>query len=223
MDNASVHPGAEDGVVELLRQAAELFVVGDVAGGRLALDDICGATIVSEPIVLVPVKPPGRYELAGGPGTEAPSVTTQAMVFARDRYRCLYCGRRTVFLQVVNLLSHAFPGELPRHPHWKKEETHRLFWDLTTTIDHVHPVSRGGAIDDPENLATVCTRCQYQKSNRTLESLGWERREPGPQWDGLTGLYAQLWSDLGRPAGAHCAWLTAIQGAEETADTRPAK
>jgi 5-methylcytosine-specific restriction endonuclease McrA len=142
-------------------------------------------------------------------------------VFARDRYSCVYCGRRTVFLQVLNLLSLAFAAELPRHQNWKKAETHRLYWDLTTSIDHVHPVSRGGYVDALENLATVCARCQYQKSNRSIESLGWRRQEIRGIWDGLTGLYESLWTALGKPSGVQRRWIVAVRAANEVTAATP--
>ena len=34
-------------------------------------------------------------------------------------------------------------------------------------------------LQEVENLATACYRCQDQKSNRRLSELGWELRRPG--------------------------------------------
>jgi len=34
---------------------------------------------------------------------------------------------------------------------------------LATTIDHIHPVSRGGAWFDPDNLQAACSPCNTAK------------------------------------------------------------
>lgn len=39
-------------------------------------------------------------------------------------------------------------------------------------IDHVHPISRGGS-NDMSNLVVSCAPCNIEKSNHTLEELGW--------------------------------------------------
>lgn len=54
------------------------------------------------------------------------------------------------------------------------------------TIDHVQPKSKGGT-DSWENLVACCFRCNNQKSDRTLNELGWElkvspRMPTGMQW-----------------------------------------
>ena len=67
-----------------------------------------------------------------------------------------------------------------------------------STIDHVFPRSRGGA-SSWENLVACCLRCNNDKSDKTLASLGWQLRvtpqpprgaswqyreieKPAPQW-----------------------------------------
>lgn len=42
-----------------------------------------------------------------------------------------------------------------------------------TTVDHVFPKSLGGG-DSYENCVAACTKCNNKKSNRLLESMGWE-------------------------------------------------
>lgn len=42
-------------------------------------------------------------------------------------------------------------------------------------IDHIHPVSLGGA-GDAENLTAACRRCNASKSGKTLLQFLWERR-----------------------------------------------
>lgn len=40
-------------------------------------------------------------------------------------------------------------------------------------IDHIYPLSRGGS-NDLENLTVACAQCNIEKSDHTLEELGWE-------------------------------------------------
>ncbi|KAG2487346.1 hypothetical protein HYH03_014061 [Edaphochlamys debaryana] len=56
------------------------------------------------------------------------------------------------------------------------------------TIDHVHPVSKGGK-ETWENLVTACMRCNQKKSDRSLRDLGWKLKrtpkEPTPYEIGI--------------------------------------
>ncbi|MDQ2959544.1 MAG: HNH endonuclease [Candidatus Dormibacteraeota bacterium] len=57
------------------------------------------------------------------------------------------------------------------------------------TIDHIVPVSRGGAVDRWENLVVACKRCNWRKANHRPEEVGMHlRRQPGP----LTQEYAHI-------------------------------
>lgn len=57
------------------------------------------------------------------------------------------------------------------------------------TIDHVVPVSRGGAPDTWENQVVACRRCNWRKANRRPEEVGLRlRRPPRP----LTQEYAHI-------------------------------
>jgi len=51
---------------------------------------------------------------------------------------------------------------------WRCRYCGELLTAETATLDHVLPVSKGGA-DDPENLATACLMCNSIKSGRTYE------------------------------------------------------
>lgn len=42
-----------------------------------------------------------------------------------------------------------------------------------TTVDHVFPKSLGGK-DSYENCVAACTKCNGKKSNKLLETMGWE-------------------------------------------------
>lgn len=68
---------------------------------------------------------------------------TNTFLFARDRYRCQYCGRLS--------------GEL------------RMRESLTR--DHLIPISRGGA-NEWTNVVTACSSCNARKGNRLPEEIG---------------------------------------------------
>lgn len=74
---------------------------------------------------------------------------------------------------------------------WKTELTHPAFNALTATIDHVVPVTLGGA-DDESNWVTTSMARNFAKNNVTLEEIGWELWHPGKlsDWDGLLGWFA---------------------------------
>ena len=57
------------------------------------------------------------------------------------------------------------------------------------TVDHVVPVSRGGAADRWENVVVACKRCNWRKANHLPAEVGLHlRREPRP----LTQEYAHI-------------------------------
>lgn len=68
---------------------------------------------------------------------------TNTFLFARDGYRCLYCGRH------------------------KRELGPREF----LTRDHLIPLSRGGT-SSWANVVTSCTRCNLRKGNHLAEEVG---------------------------------------------------
>lgn len=71
------------------------------------------------------------------------SPALRATVFARDNYRCRYCGRSAP--------------------------------EFVIEVDHVLPVSKGGA-DDIDNLVTACWECNAGKGNRHIVPPNWEAR-----------------------------------------------
>lgn len=71
-------------------------------------------------------------------------------VYERDSHACVYCQRKD---------GEYAPGETER--------------DGILSVDHVIPVTRGGA-NTLENLVTCCTSCNNYKSDRTPEEAGLE-------------------------------------------------
>lgn len=114
-----------------------------------------------------------------------PSSGLARRIFERDRYTCRYCGRRTIDLAVLKELSRAFPDLFPYHPHWKFDDSHRLYWTHSASIEHAVPVSRGGS-SEIENLITTCYECNAAKGDALAEELGWHQLPPAESdWDGL--------------------------------------
>ncbi len=68
---------------------------------------------------------------------------TNTFLFARDRYRCQYCGRQSVELR-------------PRE---------------ALTRDHVVPLSRGG-LNVWDNVVTACSPCNTRKANHLPTEIG---------------------------------------------------
>jgi len=74
---------------------------------------------------------------------------TNTFLFARDGYRCLFCGR---------------PGAQLRHRE-------------CLTRDHLIPLSRGGT-NEWTNVVTACSSCNTRKGNRLPEECGMHPLHP---------------------------------------------
>ena len=74
---------------------------------------------------------------------------TNTFLFARDHYRCQYCGRTTAELR-------------PRE---------------ALTRDHVIPISRGG-LNVWDNVVTACSPCNTRKANRLPSEIGMHPMAP---------------------------------------------
>lgn len=107
-------------------------------------------------------------------------------VFVRDGFIDRYSGARLVFPQVFRVLSEVMPEAFPFHPNWKTDVTHPAYWEVGATVDHLVPVTRGGA-DIPENWVTTSMARNSAKMNWMLEELGWSLHPKGDmkEWDGL--------------------------------------
>lgn len=135
-------------------------------------------------------------------------------VFLRDGFVDRYTGERLIFPPVLRVLSQVLPDEFPYHPNWKADVTHPAYWEVVATIDHLVPVTRGGA-DDDSNWVTTSMARNSAKMNWMLEDLGWSLHPPGraSDWDGLIGwflAYGKAHPEiLGR--GVVCAWHRAAK------------
>ena len=112
------------------------------------------------------------------PATRRYSPYQSCQVFIRDGFIDRYAGTRLVFPGALRILSIEMPKEFPFHPNWKMSESHIVYWELFPTIDHVVPVSKGGA-DEEQNWVSTSMLRNNAKSNWTLEELGWELKPQG--------------------------------------------
>lgn len=117
-------------------------------------------------------------------------------LFIRDGFIDRYTGERLIFPPVLRVLFSALPAEFPYHPNWKTDLTHPSYWEIGASVDHLIPVTRGGA-DDESNWMTTSMARNFAKSNWTLKELGWSLYPAGDlsNWDGLIGWFLQYTSD----------------------------
>jgi len=115
------------------------------------------------------------------------SVRQSVDLFIRDGFIDLYTGNRLINPGVLRLLHVVLGDDFPAHPNWKVSETHRAFWELFPTVDHLVPVSRGGR-DDESNWVTASMLSNQAKGQWSVDDLGWELHPPGAvkEWDGLS-------------------------------------
>jgi hypothetical protein len=161
-------------------------------------------------------------ELLSNPGATSPTIRASsslrkwAAVFARDSYTCRYCARHTIALPVLRLVSTVFPSLFRFHPNWKASETDTAYLVLSTSADHVKPVTRGGD-DSLSNLVTACWRCNESKGNFLLSELrGWELLPPAAtSWRGLTEYLEPMMTEAGLQKDPYLRrWSDAIQNPE---------
>lgn len=69
-------------------------------------------------------------------------------VFIRDGFMDRYSGEQLIFPPVFRVVSAALPDAFPYHPAWKTDVTHPAYWEMGATVDHLVPVTRGGADDE---------------------------------------------------------------------------
>lgn len=117
-------------------------------------------------------------------------------VFLRDGFIDRYSGIRLIYPPVLRLLSAMLPEQFPFHPNWKVAVTHPAYWEVSATVDHLVPVSRGG-LDAEENWVTTSMVRNAAKANWLLEELGWTLQAPGSRddWDGMLQWFKAITSE----------------------------
>lgn len=126
------------------------------------------------------------------PGEKIPRMPNAAVtrgIFARDGYRCRFCGTRVILKQARKVFTEHFPEEA----RWESSNEGKHFGlsTLTASIDHLVPYKRGGT-NDLENLVTACGPCQFGRNRWLLEEVEIESPFKFPpivdEWDGLGRL-----------------------------------
>ena len=118
-----------------------------------------------------------------------PSASCERSIYARDGWRCRYCGVRVID-RAMRAKLHRLMPEVAR---WgaRNADKHSALAALSASLDHVIPHSRGGS-NEESNLVTACNACQFGRGQWTLEEVGFlDPREFAPvcdSWDGLTRL-----------------------------------
>ena len=134
------------------------------------------------------------YPFAPQPATKRSYGPAQALsVFVRDGFIDRYSGARLILPPVLHIIHVSCPNVFPHHPAWRTDATHPAFNDLAATIDHVVPITRGGADNDSNWVTTSMVR-NFAKSNFSLDELGWVLHPPGrfEAWDGLLRWYVSF-------------------------------
>lgn len=106
-------------------------------------------------------------------------------VWIADGFRCRYSGDILFFPGYLTCLSAVWPETFPAHPNWKADAAHDVYWTHSASLEHVDPVSVGGA-EAEENWITTSMARNQVRSRYPLQSLGWEVRPRAAtsDWDG---------------------------------------
>ena len=201
-----------DGHVARIGGIVDALIFGDKRAARRELAPIAGITRVILPLDPLPSLPRGQWIRGGKGRTKDPGRRAKAAVWVRDGFTCRYCGRRTIPPDLLKVLSFHFKDAFGWQKTWNPP-THRAYWDISTSLDHVLAVSGGGDWREVGNLVTACYRCQEQKNDRSLEALGWQLRRPKRGWDGLTKSYEALYEVVQPDPKNHRSWIAAFNDA----------
>lgn len=188
----------DDSYVARFEALANALALGDSSESRRLVE------LLANPGALHPTRRP------------SPSIRRWAAVFARDAYTCRYCACKTIALPVLRVVSRVFSDVFRFHPNWKASESDAAYLVLSTSADHVAPVTRGGS-DSPDNLVTTCWRCNEMKGNFLLSELrGWELLPiPSSSWRGLTDYLGPMIEQAGLEKDSYLRrWMDAIRNPE---------
>lgn len=127
--------------------------------------------------------------------TEKRKYTFYAMVeqFFKDGFIDRYTGEKVINPGLFKILSTYYPDVFSYHPHGKTNYTHRAYWEMFPSIDHIDPIARGGE-DKVGNWVTTTMKNNLIKNNYSLEELNWFLYPKGniEEWDGLTKAFINL-------------------------------
>ena len=132
-----------------------------------------------------------------------PNAAHQLEILRRDGFRCRFCDTKVIAKSIHKTFARAVPDAARQGT--TNETTHFGISNLTASVDHIIPYSRGGT-NDADNLVTACPTCNYGRGNWLLEEV--EIENPfnyAPivdEWDGLTRLLGKFGSNLAKQGDA---------------------
>ncbi|MTD93914.1 hypothetical protein GIW81_06140 [Hyphomicrobium sp. xq] len=114
-------------------------------------------------------------------------------IFKADGFRCRYTGDLLFFSGYLTALSALWPETFPAHPHGKSDEAHEAYWTHFASVEHLDPVSMGGAETEDNWITTSMARNQV-RSRYSLEALGWKvlPRNPMADWEGGVRAFLEI-------------------------------
>lgn len=197
-------PDWVDPQLTIFEKAVDLAAVGDATGARSQLEQVESRKLQEWFIEhgqmsgtvrdayfnrVVPAVPIADRDLLRSPQRFAKAV------FARDGYRCRYCGVRLVPAEVLKGFGRAV-GSDTFATAGTNLQRHGVALAFRAIADHVTPWTRGGRTD-MENLVSACWSCNYGKADFTVDQIGLEDPRSRPigtpdGWDGLTSRLAPL-------------------------------
>lgn len=130
-----------------------------------------------------------RPKVVDKTGSRMPSAALVKEMYARDGWRCRFCGCRIIMREARDKMRAALPGAVP----WGESRGiyHAAFYALTAVADHVVPHAYGGG-NGLENLVTACWPCNFGRGSWSLGEVGlFDPRLRPPvvdDWDGLGRL-----------------------------------
>lgn len=120
----------------------------------------------------------------------------QLLIWNRDFWTCRYCDEPVFFNPIFKLFEELSPNHGYYHPHGKGEFRHQFIEKRMASIDHVHPLKKGG-LDETDNYVTACWGCNLKWRDK-LHTEG----KPKPlrvntmaikiNWDGFSTLYPKF-------------------------------
>ena len=168
-----------DSVPDLIKQAIELTLGGELAQARTVLGSIDNQRLICERRMALRGRHARVFEAAifkqqaesGHRGCGrvhrrvAVSASSGLAIFKRDHFVCRYshCKRRTLYVPVLRALSTLFPDIIPYQNNWRPLEDHILYWTHATSLEHIVSFPYGGT-SEPENLITACYQCNDVKN-----------------------------------------------------------
>lgn len=75
-----------------------------------------------------------------------PFATSVRVFVCQGGWTCRYCAAKTIAPPVLRVVSRLHPQDFPYHPNWKAGQVHPAYLLTSTTLDHVVPGTRGGAL-----------------------------------------------------------------------------